>query len=351
MDLFTQGILGAAASQAVFARRLPRSAWIIGCVAGMLADADVLIHPASDPLGGLTFHRHFTHSLAFIPIGALLAALPFFLVPAFRQRKTLVYLASLVAYATHALLDCCTSYGTMYLWPLSDMRIAWDLIAIIDPMYTVPLLIGVIITARSKRPLAVRVALCLTTLYMGFGIVQRDRALEVQQELAAMRGQTLVRGRVIPVPLSMVLWRSVYLTDKGELVADGVRVPYVGQATVRVGSSIPRLTIEDVRKAHPDDAAMLAGFERFAWFADGYTGLHELEPMVVGDMRYCAEPQTFDSLWGFTLDAVEDNGGGPPMRMVRFEVLGKERFTRIWSAMWGTDEAYQTLGALREKGR
>jgi hypothetical protein len=145
----------------------------------------------------------------------------------------------------------------------------------------------------------------------------------------------------------MMLWRSVYLTDSGELVADGVRVPYVGEATVRVGSSIPRLTIEDVRKVYPDDAEMLAGFERYAWFTDGYTGRHDLEPMVVGDMRYCGEPQTFNSLWGFTLDAVDANHGDPPVRMVRFEMLNRDRFSRVWSAMWGDDPSYQTLAVVR----
>ena len=157
MDLLTQGILGAAASQALLGRRLPRAAAIIGFVAGLLADADIFIRPASDPLGGLTYHRHFTHSLLFIPLGALIAAIPFFFVPSLRAQRKLVYLAALAAYATHGLLDACTSYGTMLFWPFSDVRIAWDLIAIIDPAFTLPLLLGIIIALWRKHPAAVRI--------------------------------------------------------------------------------------------------------------------------------------------------------------------------------------------------
>lgn len=349
MDLLTQGILGAAASQALFGRRLPRAAVIIGFAAGMLADADIFIRPASDPLGGLTYHRHFTHSLLFIPLGALIAAIPFFLVPSLRSQRRTVYLAALAAYATHGLLDACTSYGTMLFWPFSDVRISWDLIAIIDPAFTLPLLIGIILTLWRKRPAAVRISLCFAALYMLFGLVQRNRALDMQQELAAMRGDTIAQGRVFPSPLSLMLWRSVYVNERGELVADGVRVPYLGETTARIGSSARQVTLENIRKEHADDAKFIAGFAQFLWFCDGYAAMHESEPLVIGDMRYCIEPQTFDSLWGFF-------AGDPLMlpqdpasnhRIVSFGLTRGDRFSRTWEALIGNDPLFHTLAMIR----
>lgn len=350
MDIFTQGILGAAAAQAVFGRRLPRSAWLIGFVAGLLPDADIFIRPASDPLGGLTYHRHFTHSLLFIPIGALIAALPFLLLPAWRSHRRTVYLASLLAYATHGLLDACTSYGTMLFWPFTDRRISWDLIAIIDPAFTLPLLIGVIIAVWRKWPAAARVGLVIAVAYMGFGVVQRERVLAVQRELAALRGHTIERGRVIPTPLSLMLWRSVYITSDNMIVADAVRVPYLDAPAVQVGASAPLVTLADVQRDRPGDPAAAYAFERFAWFTDGFTAYHETEPRVVGDMRYCLEPHTLDSLWGLYVGDPSGLAAGADAsahRMVSFRRNRREPIARVWAAMLGEDPAFQTLAAVR----
>ena len=73
MDIVTQSILGAAAAQSVAKKEHVRLATLIGLVSGVIADADVFIRSSSDPLLVLEFHRHFTHSIFFIPIGALVA--------------------------------------------------------------------------------------------------------------------------------------------------------------------------------------------------------------------------------------------------------------------------------------
>ena len=70
MDPITQGVVGAAASQLVSRRTEKIAAGVIGFLSGMAADLDVLISSSTDPLLFLEFHRHFTHSLIFIPLGA-----------------------------------------------------------------------------------------------------------------------------------------------------------------------------------------------------------------------------------------------------------------------------------------
>ena len=134
MDPLSQGVLGVAAAQAVSKKPQARRAAFMGLVAGLAPDADVFITSATDPLLSLQFHRQFTHALVFIPIGALLAALV--LHPLMGRRflcfRT-TYLFCLAGYATHGLLDACTSYGTQLLWPFSDLRVAWNNISIIDP--------------------------------------------------------------------------------------------------------------------------------------------------------------------------------------------------------------------------
>ncbi|HMB72519.1 MAG TPA: metal-dependent hydrolase, partial [Gammaproteobacteria bacterium] len=133
MDPISQGALGAACGQCTARRSRVVPATIAGCISGMAADADVVIRSASDPLLFLEFHRHFTHSLAFIPAGAIVcaAALHWFLRNRLTFRQT--FLACLAGYASHGLLDACTAYGTLLLWPFSNARIAWNTVSVIDP--------------------------------------------------------------------------------------------------------------------------------------------------------------------------------------------------------------------------
>ena len=69
------------------------------------------------------------------------------------------YIYATIGYATHGLLDSCTSYGTQLLWPFSDVRIAWNTISIIDPSFTIPVLILLIISVTKKNKFFSRLAL------------------------------------------------------------------------------------------------------------------------------------------------------------------------------------------------
>ena len=155
MDPVTQGVLGANASQLVSNRDQKLIAALLGAGAGMAPDLDVLIRSSVDPLLFLEHHRGFTHALIFIPVGALICA---WLLPPllrlFGQRSKLTfastYLFCLMGYATHALLDACTTYGTMLFWPFSDERVAWNTISVIDPLFTFPLLAILIFSILSQ---------------------------------------------------------------------------------------------------------------------------------------------------------------------------------------------------------
>lgn len=104
----------------------PAQAGLLGLLCGLAPDLDVLISSSTDPLLPLEYHRQFTHSLIFIPVGGLICALVLYLL--FARHRSLsfgaTYLYCTLGYATHALLDSCTTYGTLLLWPFSDMRVA-----------------------------------------------------------------------------------------------------------------------------------------------------------------------------------------------------------------------------------
>ena len=247
MDTVTQFVIGAAAGQLVGGRALGRTAALVGGLAGWLPDADVLIRSAADPLLAIEQHRGFTHALLFTPVGAALAAAPFLLRREWRAKAGAVYAAALAGWATHAPLDACTSYGTQLLWPFSDLRVAWNVVSIVDPVITLPLILGVVLAAWLRRTWPAAAALAVALAWLGVGALQHARAAGAQQALADARGHEVVRARVDPSLGNMVLWRSLYQTPDGRLHADAVRLPLAGgNVTVRHGASTPAVRTEEI---------------------------------------------------------------------------------------------------------
>jgi inner membrane protein len=301
MDTFTHGLLGAAAAQVIFAKKLPRAAGLIGFIAAVTPDVDFIVGSATDPVASWLYHRQFTHSLLFIPIGALLTSLLFGWMKTFTGVRLQVYGAALVSYATHGLLDALTSYGTLLLWPFSDRRIAWDVIGIIDPMFTVPLLVGVVVATAIRRARPAQVALSIALSYLACGVWQHQRAADVQQLLAEARGHTIVHSRVMPAPGSLVLWRSVYVVD-GRIHADGVRLPWWGEPLVKPGGSVRLASFTDVPPAMAERDGTRRVFQVLTWFADGLVAPVDGAPYTIGDLRYAVEWSGTMPLWGVQFD-------------------------------------------------
>ena len=144
MDPITQGTVGAAFAQSAANKNNILRISIIGFLAGLAPDLDVLIRSSTDPILFLEYHRQFSHSLFFIPFGSLIVALLIFpLVKKSMSLKT-VYLACFLGYATHGILDACTSYGTLLFWPFSNERITWNTISIVDPSFIFDDLINIL---------------------------------------------------------------------------------------------------------------------------------------------------------------------------------------------------------------
>ncbi|HKX30903.1 MAG TPA: metal-dependent hydrolase [Blastocatellia bacterium] len=351
MDTITHGILGAAISQSVLMRRLPRGAGLIGALAAMAPDLDIFIRSSTDPTVGWVFHRHFTHSLIFIPIGGLIAALPFLWAGRYRDHKLPVILASMIAYASHGQLDSLTNYGTQLLWPFSDYRVAWDSIGIVDPIYSIILLIGVVLAARTGRIRPARIAFVVSSLYLCFGGWQHFRALEVQKQLIAERNQQAQHVRVMPAMGWLIYWHSVYLAD-GRLYADGVRTPWFRRSQILEGGSTDAVTFEDLPPAAQSNPEARRRFQILYWFGDRLLGAIPDQPVMagmadmagaapaVGDMRITASVEGLTPLWGLQFDSTSgaaERWNPPPTNrrhfgdLIRGLFLGDPRYKELKS--------------------
>ena len=303
MDPISQGVLGVAAAQAVSRRPWARRAAFMGLVAGLSPDADVFIHSATDPLLSLQFHRQFTHALAFIPVGALIVALVLHPLAGRKAlRFTTTYLVCLAGYATHGLLDACTSYGTQLLWPFSDMRVAWNNISIIDPLFTLPILLLAVLGFFRKSPLLARCALVWAGLYLLLGVVQRDRAAAIGHDMAASRGHAVERLAAKPTFGNMLVWKIVYEYE-GRFFVDAVRV---GLGSRRYpGASINKLDTSRDLPWLQRDTQQARDVERFRWFSGDYLAL--TGDNTITDIRYSLAPNEIEGLWHIVLNPHADS--------------------------------------------
>ena len=207
----------------------------------MAPDLDILIQSTEDPLIYLEYHRQFTHSLIFIPIGALICASLMWLFLKSKLSFKTIYLLSLFGYGSHGLLDSSTSYGTQLFWPFTNYRVAWNNISIIDPIWTFPTLALIILAAVKKKPLFARMGLIWAIGYLLFGGLQSYRARAVGHEIAETRGHTPIHLSAKPSFGNLLLFKVVYETEDRYYV-DAIRVGL--EKRIFEGESIEKLDIE-----------------------------------------------------------------------------------------------------------
>ncbi len=303
MDIITQGIIGATAAQSFSKKNNVRLATFTGFLAGLLPDADGFIRSSSDTLLSIEYHRHFTHALTFIPLGALIAASIIWLI--LRRRSTLreIYLFSFIGYSTHGLLDACTSYGTRLLLPFSSTRIAWDNIAIIDPFYTIPLLVAMIWTLKTQKIRISRAVLIYSMIYLGIGLIQRDRAIEVAKQIATHYNHTPSNIQAKPTIGQLVLWKTIYIHDDRYFVnAVRLSIPLLFNTVAFAGESAPLLDIESHYSKLDKNSVLYRDIERFKDFSSNMLVLKDDNPNIIGDARYSLLPNQIKPLWGITVN-------------------------------------------------
>jgi inner membrane protein len=331
MDPLTQGALGAALPQSIAKKPFILKASLFGFLAGLTADLDVFIRSSEDPLLFLEYHRQFTHSLIFIPIGGLLCG--FLLHWLFGKRWKLSLVQSVLfctlGYATHALLDSGTSYGTQLFWPFSNERIAWNTISIIDPLFTVPILIGIVVASIKQKTIFAQAALVWAVLYMSLGFVQRDLATSMGKELAAARGHTILRIEAKPSMANLLLWKTVYETPQRYYV-DAVR-PSISPK-IFVGSSIPKLDLAKDFSWLATNSQQARDIERFRWFSQGYVAQDPLHLNRIIDVRYSMIPNQIAALWSIELAQSAPPNGHVKFLTTREGVL--EKIQTLWSMIF-----------------
>jgi len=312
MDSISQALWGALSSEATQKEKKGNiPAWFIGILAGTAPDLDTFIKSSTDPLIATVFHRHFTHSIFFVPLGAFLVWLLLFYF--FRKEKELYfnyYKICFFGYGTHWILDVLTAYGTQIFWPLTNHRYAFDWLSIVDPFLTLPWLIFLLLFIFLKKRRLIHMALVYTFAYMIFCGLQHHRAEKSLKEKLISRGHESSKYRLLPSLGNSFWFRSIYAHDD-QIFADGVLiVPRSKQTYWRQGSSVKRMTsfeIESLLSKELSDEEKIQ-FQKqisiWSWFTDDFMYLSKTNEneAAIGDGRYSIDVSGFNSLWSLALD-------------------------------------------------
>ncbi len=294
MDPLTQVALGSAIGTVTLGRKVgARKAAILGGIIAELPDIDMLF-PADSVIDTYVDHRGPTHSILMhlVAMPAFGEALRY-LDERLRGERWLCYGVAFALLSTHALLDGFTTYGTKLLWPLFTEPISWSSIFIIDPLYSLPLLVALLVSLFSRAqtgfmPLGNRArraaswGLILSSAYMGWTLAARELAETKALDALAAGGVRYQRMTMIPLPFNSLAWRG--------LAVDGERYVNVYVSLLDDGAPAPlhehrrNLALAD---ALPDRAPV----DRIAWFSHGFHALQrEGDAILVRDLRLGVEP-------------------------------------------------------------
>ena len=285
MDSLTQITLGAAVGVAVMGRRT--AVWkaaLWGGIAGTLSDLDVVIDHGNAVLN-MVRHRGESHSFFYLTLFSPLLA---WLVSKIHGEDALFgrwWLALWLVLITHPLLDAMTIYGTQLLMPFTNYPFGIGSLFIIDPAYTVPLIVGVVAALRMKNARGLRwnaLALGLSTLYLGWSVLAQQHVERVARDSLQAEGISAQALLVTPAPLNTVLWRLVATTP--ERYYEGFYSLLDDKPTVRW-------------TAYPKGAELLAqhrdndSVQRIAAFTKGLFSLQEANGrLMLTDLRMGQEP-------------------------------------------------------------
>lgn len=223
MDSLTQIVLGAAVGEAVLGKKIGNKAMVLGAIAGTIPDLDIISGYFTDTVSALEIHRGFTHSIVFaVGVGFLFA----WLLALWDKRATLKqwWWFWFLCFVTHPLLDAHTTWGTQLFWPL-DLRLAYKNIFVIDPLYTLPFLVFLILAILQKRGSIKRrrfnnLGLIVSSSYMVLTIILKGVAYQKFSKALEDQQIEYLGLQTKPSPFNTIMWVANVETEDSFLIGN-----------------------------------------------------------------------------------------------------------------------------------
>lgn len=225
MDSLTQIVLGAAVGEAVLGKKVGNKAMLYGAIAGTIPDLDTLAGSFTDTITAIEIHRGFTHSIAFAIMAAPVLG---YLISKIERKASADWKdwTKLMFWGlfTHPILDSFTTWGTQLFWPL-EIRLEFKNIFVIDPLYTIPFMIFLIMAMRQKKTSRKRrrynkLGLIVSSSYLVVTLALKSFAYEKFTSSLDTQGIFYDRIDTRPTPFNSILWSANVETEDDYLIGE-----------------------------------------------------------------------------------------------------------------------------------
>ena len=334
MDSLTHIFFGAAVGQATLGKKEGYKAMAWGAIAQTVPDLDVFAALFMDPVSYLDVHRGFTHSIFFpfiaAPFLAWLACKIHAKTTESGYREWLFMF--FIAVMAHPLMDLFTGYGTQLFNPITRYGFELNTIFIIDPLFSIPLIIGVIFSLRSNhkgirdtKPAGIALAISLSYLIFT-GALKLSAVPEINRQLESQQFE-YHQKQISPTPFNSVFWRVLLEVD------DGFKEGYISLFDLHSQMDftfIPR---------NEDKISLYKGsyaYQELMWFSKGfYTITEEDGNLYFNDLRFGTIPGWTGKVdqFVFRFRLYEPPNGGNPDELSFSQV---SEFPEITSEDWST---------------
>lgn len=284
MDSLTHTVLGACIGQALAGKKIGKQAMLWGAIANNLPDIDVLTSFWMSQAEGLLAHRGFTHSILF---ALLVSPLLAFLFHRWYRKTTMTFNDWLLIFGTgnfiHIFIDSLTCYGTGWFEPFSHTRVAFNVLFVADPFYTISILISCIallIISRNNvfRNHWAKIGIVISTCYIFYAIVNKITIDNKTESELTRQHISYNRYFANPTPLNNWLWYLVAQNDSGYFI--GYRSLFDRQPNIEFNYYPMH---KELIEALPDDGDLKA----LKRFSQGYYAAEQkADTIYFSDIRF-----------------------------------------------------------------
>lgn len=333
MDSLTQIVLGAAVGEAVLGKKIGNKAMLYGAIAGTIPDLDSFASYFTDTISAIEIHRGFSHSVVF----SVLAAPLFGYLISKIERKSGVDWKDwswLMFWGlfTHPILDSFTTWGTQLFWPL-DIRLAFKNIFVIDPLYTLPFLVLLIMAMRQKKTSIKRkkfnkLGLLISSAYLVVSLIFKGIAYNNFVQSLERQGIFYERIETRPTPFNTILWTANVEVKDAYLI---------GYYSLLDNQDIIRFEAVPKNHHYLGDLKNDKNVQRLIKIAKGWYTISEREGyLYFNDLRFGKlNPSDPDSEFVFSYKLIPENGSVRAEEVQKVPDEGRKIVKDLWERIKG----------------
>jgi inner membrane protein len=333
MDSLTQIVLGAAIGEKTLGKKLGNRALLYGAIAGTIPDLDVYVGKWLDPITAIEIHRGFSHSILFF---VLLSPILGWLLCKIEKKNNISFKQATIFWFlglfTHALLDAFTTWGTQLLYPF-DIKFSMHSIFVIDPLYTLPFLVCILLLMRHKRTnpkrqKLVNLGLMMSSLYLLLTVFVQQIVKSKFETRLLEENISYNRKITKPSPMNIILWNTIIETDTGYYLAD-----YSFFDTQPISFDF-----------YPKNADLLTAIQnekvvqQLQWISEGWWLMTQKDgQLFLNDIRFgllTADRQNPE--FSFSYELIEDNNTVQAIEVTnKFRGRAGELLSKLWTRLKG----------------